>query len=66
MYICEYIYIYVYKEVLSVSTRLKVCTGKGRDICDLAQLEFIYKSIYHTIWYMYTCGYVYAPGEPKP
>ena len=49
MYICEYIYIYVYKEVLSVSTRLKVCTGKGRDICDLAQLEFIYKSIYHTI-----------------
>ena len=40
---------YVYKEVLSLSTRLKVCTGKGSDICDLAQLEFIYKSIYHTI-----------------
>ena len=60
LWVYLYIYIYVYKEVLSVSTRLKVCTGKGRDICDLAQLEFIYKSIYHTIWSMYTCGYMYA------
>ena len=61
MYICEYTY--VYKEALSVSTRFKVCTGKGRDICDLAQLEFIYKSIYHTIWYMHTCGYMYVYKE---
>ena len=41
MYICEYTY--VYKEVPSVSTRFKVCTGKGRDICDLAQLELYTK-----------------------
>ena len=26
-----------------MSTRFKVRTGKGRGICDLAQLEFIYK-----------------------
>ena len=43
MYMCEYIY--VYKEVLSVSTR------KGTTICKFAQNWFIYKSIYDiTYW----------------
>ena len=55
MYFCECFF--VYKEVLSVSTRFKVCTGKGRDMCDLAQLEF------NTIWYMHTCGYMYVYKE---
>ena len=41
MYICEYFH--VYKEVQSVSVR------QGINICELAQLGFIYKSIYSMI-----------------
>ena len=43
MYICEYIY--VYKEVLTVSTR------KGTNhICVFAQHAFIYKTIHDTMY----------------
>ena len=42
MYICDYIY--VYKEVLTVSTR------KGADICEFAQHGFTYKSICDMIY----------------
>ena len=52
MYTCEYMY--VYNNVLGVSTR------KGTNICQLAQPGFIYKSVME---YMYTCEHMYVCKE---
>ena len=57
---------YVCKGVLTVSTRLKVCTGKGTDICEFAQRE-----VHTQKYFSYDMKYVYLwdmsmPGEPKP